>query len=216
MSIYSRKNYRKIYEQYYGLIPIDNKGRKYDIHHIDGDRSNNNPTNLIAVSIEEHYDIHYKQGDYSACLIMADRAKISPEEKSMLAKESARRLVESGRHHLLSGEIQRKSALQRAAEGTHPAQGLKNPFWGGEIQKRSAQKLLAEGLHHSQQKWECPHCKTQGQGKAVYYNWHGDNCGMINDAKAIYVNGVRYATKKQACLALNTTMYELYKLISHK
>jgi hypothetical protein len=216
MSIYSGNNYRKIYEQHHGPIPFDSEGRRYDIHHIDGNRQNNSPSNLIAVSIQDHYNIHYAQGDYSACLIMAKRANITTKEKSMLAKKSARRLVESGKHHLLSGEIQRRSALERAQKGMLPGQGPKNPFWGGEIQRKSAANLLANGRHHSQQKWECPHCKTQGQGKAVYHNWHGDNCGMINEANAVYVNNVRYATKKQACLALNITMYELYKRMSHK
>jgi hypothetical protein len=32
-------NYRKIWENYYGLIPIDEKGRSYEIHHIDGNKN---------------------------------------------------------------------------------------------------------------------------------------------------------------------------------
>lgn len=232
MSTYQRINYRKIYEEHYGPIPKEPDGRSYEIHHKDGDYTNNDPTNLVAVTLQEHYDLHYAQGDYGACYMMASqRMNRSPEEISQLASiqqrarvengthhllggKIQRRLVEEGRHHLLSGEIQRRSALRRAAEGTLPGQGPKNPFWGGEIQKKTTVKLLAEGRHHSQQKWECPHCKTQGQGRAVYHNWHGDNCGMINDAKAVYVDGVRYATKKQACLVLNITMYELNKLLS--
>jgi len=59
MTIYNTTNYRKIYEQYYGPIPRDEQGRSYEIHHIDGNHSNNDPTNLKCVSIQEHYDIHY-------------------------------------------------------------------------------------------------------------------------------------------------------------
>ena len=63
MTIYVKRiNYRKIYETYNGPIPIDEEGRKYDIHHIDGDYTNNDPTNLKAVTIQEHYDIHWEQG----------------------------------------------------------------------------------------------------------------------------------------------------------
>jgi len=54
-------SYRKIWENIYGPIP---KG--YEIHHIDGNRMNNDIENLRCVSIEEHYEIHYKQGDYLA------------------------------------------------------------------------------------------------------------------------------------------------------
>lgn len=61
MTIYSSTNYRKIYEQHYGPIPKDSDGRTYEIHHIDGDHSNNDPSNLKCVSIQEHYDIHHSQ-----------------------------------------------------------------------------------------------------------------------------------------------------------
>jgi hypothetical protein len=51
--------YRKIYEQFYNVkIP---KG--FHIHHIDGNRQNNDPKNLIMVSPEEHYQIHLQQND---------------------------------------------------------------------------------------------------------------------------------------------------------
>ena len=52
-------NYRKIYEDHYGQIPLDEEGRSYDIHHIDGNHNNNDISNLKAVTIQEHYDIHY-------------------------------------------------------------------------------------------------------------------------------------------------------------
>ena len=65
------RSYRKIYKQYYGEIPVDADGRSFEIHHIDGDHSNNNPLNLKAVSIQEHYDIHYSQGDWYACLLIS-------------------------------------------------------------------------------------------------------------------------------------------------
>ena len=43
MSIY---NYRKIYQDHFGQIPIDNLGRSYEIHHIDGNRTNHSLVNL--------------------------------------------------------------------------------------------------------------------------------------------------------------------------
>ena len=44
------KNYRKVYQVHNGPIPIDKNGRRYHIHHIDGDRSNNHYTNLKAAA----------------------------------------------------------------------------------------------------------------------------------------------------------------------
>jgi hypothetical protein len=99
MCIYcGTKNYRKIYETHYGLIPKDNDGRSYEIHHLDGDRNNNNPSNLKAVSIQEHYDIHFSQGDYGACLRMSHRMNISPVEKSRLSRIIALNQVKNGVH----------------------------------------------------------------------------------------------------------------------
>ena len=45
-------NYRKLYESVHGKIPKDDLGRSYEIHHIDGDHSNNLIENLLCVSIE--------------------------------------------------------------------------------------------------------------------------------------------------------------------
>jgi hypothetical protein len=73
-------NYRKIYEEHYGPIPTDSSNRTYDIHHIDGNRQNNDPSNLIALSVQAHYDIHYAQGDYGACLKIKRDMKLSKEE----------------------------------------------------------------------------------------------------------------------------------------
>ena len=79
------KKHRRIYEDYYNVrLPSD-----VEIHHIDGDHGNNDVSNLKQVSIEEHYQIHYSQGDWAACLLMSHRMKTSPEEKSKLASLAA-------------------------------------------------------------------------------------------------------------------------------
>jgi len=55
----TKMNYRKIWEEYNNQkIP---KG--YHIHHIDGNKDNNDPENLQCVSPEDHFMIHYLQGD---------------------------------------------------------------------------------------------------------------------------------------------------------
>ena len=89
MCIYCGTQYhRLIYENHVGSIPLDEDGRSFEIHHIDGNHNNNSIDNLQCVSIKEHYQIHMNQGDLKACLIMSKRMKLSPEEKSRLAKLS--------------------------------------------------------------------------------------------------------------------------------
>jgi hypothetical protein len=209
MTTYRRTNYRKIYEQHYGPIPKDQEGRSYEIHHIDGDHTNNTPTNLKAVTIQEHFDIHWAQGDYGACYYMiSQRMNKTPEEISVVASkqqrarvangthhllggEIQRKVVAEGRHHLLSGEIQRKSSLKRGAEGTLPGQGPKNPFWGGEIQR----KRIADGTHnltgpqhnlnrmvngtHPSQIKKTCPHCSKITSTNTYAQWHGDKCKVL-------------------------------------
>jgi len=77
-------NYRKIWEKTFGSIPKDDEGRSFEIHHRDGNRTNNSIENLICISIQEHYDIHYEQGDYGACVMIAKRMSLSPDHMSKI------------------------------------------------------------------------------------------------------------------------------------
>jgi hypothetical protein len=138
MTIYSSTDYRKIYEAHYGTIPLDDEGRTYEIHHIDGNNSNNDPSNLVAVTIQEHYDIHYSQKDYRACFLIAtQRMNKTPEEISELARKAALKRVEDGTHNWLNGDIQRATNQKRVNDGTHH-------FLGGEVQR----KRVAAGTHN--------------------------------------------------------------------
>jgi hypothetical protein len=79
-------NYRKIWENRFGKIPFDDNGRTFEIHHIDGNKSNNDINNLLCVSIQEHYEIHYKNGDYGACVMIAKRMSLPPNYISEIQK----------------------------------------------------------------------------------------------------------------------------------
>lgn len=92
------RSYRTIYQKHYGNIPVDADGRFYEIHQIDGDHTNNDPSNLKAVTIQEHYNIHYRQGDWYVCLLIFEALNITPEEKSNLSR-LAKTTVESGIEH---------------------------------------------------------------------------------------------------------------------
>jgi len=74
------RNYRKLWEDAYGKIPVDENGVSYEIHHIDCNHQNNNLENLKLVSIQEHYDIHFAQGDILACALIAKRMNSSISE----------------------------------------------------------------------------------------------------------------------------------------
>lgn len=79
--------YRKVWESVNGKIPKDDFNRSYEIHHIDGNHTNNDITNLKLVTIEEHYNIHFDQGDYAACNMIAKRMAKTPEELSKTISE---------------------------------------------------------------------------------------------------------------------------------
>lgn len=153
--------YRLIYEQHFGPIPCDTEGLPYDIHHIDGNRKNNDISNLKAVSLQEHYDIHESQGDIGACRAIRLRMKNGLTDKQILSELSSKRArerVRNGTHHWLGPEFQKR----RMEEGTHPfiglakkrvAEGTHN-FLGGDIQKMK----LENGTHNFQKKYVCECC----------------------------------------------------------
>lgn len=156
MAIYNpNSNWRKVYVKFYGPIPKDQNGRSYDIHHIDGNRKNNHPSNLIAVPIEKHFDIHYQQGDYGACLCIARRMKKSAQELSELAREAALQKVADGTHPWLGDK---NPGRMRSKDGTHHWFGPENnqnrikngthPWLGGDVQRKVQSKRLSEGTHN--------------------------------------------------------------------
>jgi hypothetical protein len=113
--------YRKIYKSYHGTIPKDQTGRTYEIHHVDGNPENNSKENLVALSLQDHYDLHFSQGDFEACSLMAShRMNKTPEELSEIARLAALQQIEKGTHPWVGdGTHQRKVQRDRLASGTH-------------------------------------------------------------------------------------------------
>lgn len=177
--------YRKIYEQNFGPIPKDEDGKTYDIHHVDGNDKNNDPSNLIAVSVKEHYNIHYAQGDYGACWLLSRKMKMSVEELSELSKKVQSDRINSNNHHFIGETNPMKIASKK---GTHPLSGelgtihnkkmIENgihPFIGGKVQRETAKKLLEKGEHHSQKTHTCPYCGKIGKSSSMF-RYHFNKC----------------------------------------
>lgn len=99
------KDYRKVFERHYqcSLLP------GIDIHHIDGNHDNNEPANLKAVTLEEHYQIHKLQKEYYAAYLIGRRMKIKPEDWEQMA-------IANGR----------KSAIQNRNKGVGLTAWIKN------------------------------------------------------------------------------------------
>jgi hypothetical protein len=124
--------YRRLYEQAYGPIPPG-----YHIHHKDGDHSNNDPSNLVAVTAKEHYDIHYSQGDYGACWAMyrTGHMTLSPEERSLLVSKQQQDLIKENKH-----------PFQKREDGTSVSSDIVERRT--EIVKQTQQDLVKTGKHH--------------------------------------------------------------------
>ncbi len=74
------KRARRIWRRCNGPIPVDERGITFDIHHRDGDWHNNNPDNLQALSVLDHYRVHLAQGDWAAAWYISKRLELSPTE----------------------------------------------------------------------------------------------------------------------------------------
>lgn len=136
--------YRNIYENHHGPINIDSEGRSYEVHHIDGDRSNNHPDNLTSLSIQEHYNIHYQQEDWSACLLIAKAMKLPPKEKAELSRKSALERISNGTHNFTDAEFRKKhrdNELKKVENGTHH---FLNSKWARDKEL----KKVEAGTHH--------------------------------------------------------------------
>lgn len=130
----------------------------YHKHHIVPKHmgGSDDPTNIIEITVEEHAQIHkvlWEQNGFEQDKIawLALSGQITNQEaiRKTVSLSNRNRLAD-GTHHLLSGKIQRKAALERIAKGTHNDKELK-------------------------EKVTCPHCNKSGQ-KFVMRRWHFDNC----------------------------------------
>jgi hypothetical protein len=157
------KNHRKIYENYHGVIPQDDIGRTYEIHHLDGNHANNHIDNLKAVTIQEHYDIHREQNDWGACFLIMRRMmsdELPKEERIEVARKAgkvgAQKMLEEGRHNFQILDRSTYNFFYRTEEGKQVrveknkkmyVDGT-NKFFDSDSCKERQKKIIAEGRHN--------------------------------------------------------------------
>ena len=139
-------NYKKIWENTNKQkLPLNK-----EIHHIDGDHTNNDPTNLLAVTIEEHLDIHLKQNDYAAVQAILMRMERTEDHILLLRQAASKhqiKLLENGQHNFQKKENKEKHLnsikqlhTERKENGCGAFLGIKDTIENS----RNAGKIAAE------------------------------------------------------------------------
>lgn len=108
-------HYRQIWEKHNGKIPDE-----YEIHHKDGNHSNDDISNLQLVSIEEHLDIHQQQGDTGAVLAILMRMPYDRNLISEMASKTQRKLLNEGNHNFQKinrVEVSKRTMRERLDRG---------------------------------------------------------------------------------------------------
>ena len=177
-------NYRKIWEKHYGVIPVDENGKTYEIHHIDGNRKNNDINNLVAISIKDHYEIHLKKGDYLAAHIINKRIKNSTEYIGWKHRESTKKKISiKNKGRKFSEDHKKNMSLCRLGRKRNPHSeetkekirqsklGDKNPAKRKEVRDRISNTQKGRKIPSV----VCPYCKKIGSNGAMQ-RWHFNNC----------------------------------------
>jgi hypothetical protein len=228
-------NYRRIYENHNGLIPKDSDGRTYEIHHLDGNHNNNHPTNLIAVTIQEHYEIHYNQRDWNACKMIKLRMDFTIDEirelgrKGSIGKVSAMDQlgntikVPVGDPRLASGE------LSGVTKGFTPAIDKNgNSF---HVSVNDPRYLSGKLFHHNYgtippwhgKKKICEKCKGIFD-YGNYTRYHGDKCNVefrikpkferITNSRKVIIDEVVYKSLSEASDKLGIKIATIFSRIA--
>jgi hypothetical protein len=129
-----RVNYRKIYMEHYGCRLEDMSGM--DVHHIDGNHNNNEPSNLMLVTPEEHARIHEhefiiwaRKGALIGNAVFRNRLNNKGKTEKELAYKMKRVLVcKLGLHRKPHKESSKKIISEKKKQ--HLQNKLNQPLWG--------------------------------------------------------------------------------------
>lgn len=161
------KKHRTIWENHWGQkIPAG-----HHIHHIDGNKLNNDISNLLCVSILEHAMIHYLQGDVQAYNILALQIR-RPSKK--LTLDERKKISESKKGSTpwnkgLTNTCQKGSAKSEEMKRKNSIAQKKN-WRDPEVKERRSASMRGK-----RKVVECPHCGVKGGGGNMR-RYHFDNC----------------------------------------
>ena len=187
MSTSLHKPHRKIWHEHYGNIPVDENGISYEIHHINGNHNDNRIENLMCLSIADHYEIHYNQGDAYACAAILKRMKYNLD----LFEGKQTKLKMSGKNHPMFGKKHSEESKKKISDNHHDVSGKNNPMFGKKHSEESKKKIsvnkIGQGknipksaetkrkISESVKTLTCPHCGKSARGNSMK-RWHFDNC----------------------------------------
>jgi hypothetical protein len=153
-------DYRQIWINHYGPIPKDEHGRSYHIHHRNGNKYDNRIENLQCVSIQEHYDIHLKQGDWGAAKILAQILKLSQSKIRLISSTAAKAQVANRTHPWIK---------KKQCEWCH------GTFYVSPYAKYHGDRCLSNPNAMPRKKKECQWCHRI-LTLSHYTRFHGDRC----------------------------------------
>ena len=185
--------HRQIWEKEIGEIPVDEYGVTYEIHHIDGNNKNNDISNLKCVSLQEHFDIHYSQGDWFACKLIMLKLSIPDNLRSEILKKAGQktakklkgrkhsketktkisnslRIVKLG--HVVSNETRKKISKANSKPNPKVGDALRGKKKSNESIEKRKRTLANQPLR------TCPHCRITGKGSNMT-RYHFDNCKLF-------------------------------------
>lgn len=189
-------NYRKIWEDHNKCKLLENQ----EIHHIDGNHFNNDISNLLAVTLEEHLKIHLDQEDYGAVQAIIMRMARTTELTELIklaASKHQKKLLELGRHNFQKMtkeercEVSRKVGLKTLELGigihainADPERSIENARKGGlAAAAKKAGFLNTEASHHG---------SKAVKGTKWWVNINGDRKRSVESPGYEWKRGMKY------------------------
>ena len=146
--------YRKIWENTFGKIPVDENGRSYEIHHIDGNRKNNSIENLKCVSIEEHLQLHLEQKNEAA--VHAITIRMNGDSKGWKHSEETKKKMRQSALGKAGTNLGRVWSKETNEKRSKSLLGKKRP---DEVKiKMRKPKSTTENMKGERKKINCPNC----------------------------------------------------------